>query len=318
MVLAFFNHAHTESTNVVEYIYLLPSVCWILNNSEQPLQAALKSHFLHHLSQLKKKYQSSKLYMGQLNTFLRRMNLGASLLQQPKPAGNGSNLFARQALLSGPGDDKDSSESQGFEVACLQHSLWLYKYKAGAVPSKFSLERFWSLNDPKSLFLPPWQPLQKPRLCVPCCFHGSAPGKMWAREVILAFFPGYIHCKTEDQLFPPLLQLQFSGHRFICSRENRSQLMQWGTAGCWEPSSICPVRTVFTLIPPEEQVGTGEVDSKGPFHNFAFAKVHFRVTVAHFVKFALTVPSARVYFRTATPKGKEPHPSLPVRMLQQA
>lgn len=142
------------------------------------------------------------------------------------PAGNGSNLFARQALLSGPGDDKDTSESQGFEVACLQHSLGLYKYKARAAPSKFSLQRSWSLNDPKSLLLPSWQPLQEPRLCVPGCFQGSAPGKTRAREVILAFLPGYIHCKTEDQLFPALLQLQFRGHRLICSRENRSQHMQ--------------------------------------------------------------------------------------------
>lgn len=87
----------------------------------------------------------------------------------PAPAAkaccHGNNLFARQALLSGPGDGKDRSESQGFEVACLQHSLELHKYKAGAVPSKFSLERSWSLNDPKSLHLPPWQSLQEPRLC---------------------------------------------------------------------------------------------------------------------------------------------------------
>lgn len=60
MVLAFFNHAHTEPTNVVEYLYLLPSVCRILNNSEQPLQAALKSHILHDLSQLKKKLKIIK------------------------------------------------------------------------------------------------------------------------------------------------------------------------------------------------------------------------------------------------------------------
>lgn len=167
--------------------------------------------------------------MAQLNTFLKRMNLGAPPLQQLNLAGNGNNLFARQALLSGPGDDKDSSESQGFEVACLQHSLELYKYKVNAVPSKFSLQRSWSLNDPKSLLLPPWQPLQQPGLCVPGCFQGSAPGKMRAREVILAFFPGCIHCKTEDQLFPAAvatLQLQFRGCRFICSRENRSQHMQ--------------------------------------------------------------------------------------------
>lgn len=81
---------------------------------------------------------------------------------------------------------------------------------------------------------------------------------------------------------------------------------------------VHPVRTVFALIPAEEHVGTGEVDYKGPFHNFALAKMHCRVTLPHFAKFAFTVPSARVYLRTATPKGKEPHPSLPVWMLQQA
>lgn len=70
--------------------------------------------------------------------------------------------------------------------------------------------------------------------------------------------------------------------------------------------------------PAEEHVGAGEVDHKGPLHNFALAKVHCRVTVPHFAKFTFAVPSARVYLRTATPKGKEPHPSLPVCMLEQA
>lgn len=38
---------------------------------------------------------------------------------------------------------------------------------------------------------------------MPACFQGSAPGKMRAREVALASFPGHPHCKTEDQLFQP-------------------------------------------------------------------------------------------------------------------
>lgn len=49
----------------------------------------------------------------------------------PAPAAkaccHGNNLFARQALLSGPGDGKDRSESQGFEVACFFYNIaWSY------------------------------------------------------------------------------------------------------------------------------------------------------------------------------------------------
>lgn len=291
MVLAFFNHAHTESTNVVEYIYLLPSVCWMLNNSEQPLQAVLKSHILHDLSQLKKKKikkQNSKLYMAQLNTFLKRMNLGASPLQQPNPA-----VMEITCLPDWP-----CSVALGIVKIALNPRGLKWLVYSGA----------WSYTNTRQVLFPAdfhWRGLGHwmiPNLCfchhdsVPGCFQGSILGKM--------SFPGCIHCKTEDQLFPALLQLWFRGHRFICSKENRSQHMQW----CSELSCVCPATTVFTLIPTEECVWTGEVDHKSPFHSFALAKVPFRIIISHFANFAFTVPSARVYLRSATPKGEEPFP----------
>lgn len=226
MVSAFFNHAHTESTNVAEYIYLLLAVCWILKNSEQPLQAALKSHILHDLSQFQKK-KKSKLYMAQLNTFLKRMNLGASQLQQLKPAVMEITCLPKRPCSVALGMVNIALNPKGLKW--LVYSIaWSYTNTRQVLfPANFHWRGLGHWMIPNLCFCHHGN-LCKSQGSLPGCFQGSAPGKMGAGEVILALFPGSIHCKREDQLFPTLLQLQFRSRRLICSRENRCQHMQWG------------------------------------------------------------------------------------------
>lgn len=161
-----------------------------------------------------------------------------------------------------------------------------------------------------------------PNLCF--CHHGNLcksqgsacqvapkvqPQGRWGRE--RSFWHFYLATCTVRQ------RTSYFQHFYSCNSEAVDSFVQGktGVSICSEglqgaePSCECPARTVFTLITTEERVGAGEVGHKDPFHNLALARVPFRVTIPHFAKFASTVPSARVYLRTATPKGKEPFPS---------
>lgn len=91
------------------------------------------------------------------------MSLRASQLQRLKPVLMEITCLPARPCSVALGMVKITLNPKGFVAACLQDSLKLYKYKAGAVPSKLSMERTWPLNDPKPLILPPWQPLQEPK-----------------------------------------------------------------------------------------------------------------------------------------------------------
>lgn len=132
------------------------------------------THFAWSVSIPKKK--KSKLYMAQLNTFLKRMNLGASQLQQVKPA-----VMEITCL-----PDRPCSVALGMvNIALNPKGLkWLV----------YSIA--WSYTNTRQVLFPAnfhWRGLGHwmiPNLCfchhgnlcksqgsVPGCFQGSAPGK---------------------------------------------------------------------------------------------------------------------------------------------